>query len=255
MAKQENQRPDLRPEVLVSSVVEWWREAGADLDFRDDAVPWLQEDTREQRSPLSPSTAEPGPEPAEMPPPAFGQSENWPQDLEDFTRWWLSEPSLDIDGAAPRVPPRGPANADLMILVADPEVDDQESLLSGPLGRFLDTMLDAMGIAPDAAYRAAALPRHTPLADWEAIARSGMGSVVLHHIGLVAPKRLLVFGRNILPLLGHDPTQSSASLQKIDHQQGTVPVMAGWDLAALLARVKARSTFWHRWLDWTDQGL
>ena len=255
MAKEGNQRSDLHPEALVSGALEWWREAGVDLDFRDDAVPWLEEEAGEQPSPPSPSTVVPAPQMAQTPSPAIAQSDNWPQELEAFAGWWLAEPSLDTGGAAPRVPPRGPESPDLMVLVADPEAGDTHSLLSGALGRFLDNMLGAMGVAPDKAYRATVLPRHTPLADWDAIARSGLSGVVLHHIGLVAPKRLLVLGSNILPLLGHDPAQSPASLQKIDHQQGTVPVMAGWDLAALLARSKARSAFWHRWLDWTDQGL
>lgn len=186
------------------------------------------------------------------PPPLLAERADWPQTLSDFRSWWLSNDTLDQGGIAPRVPPRGSAGAKLMVLVAEPEADDRDTLLSGPLGRFLDAMLDAMGIAPENTYRASVLPRNTPLADWATLAKAGLGELTLHHVALAAPERVMVFGRNILPLIGHDPTQNPASLVNINHQNGIVPLLAGWDLAALLSRPKARSAHWQRWLEWTD---
>lgn len=238
--------------------MDWWREAGVDLQFLDETHPWITNEAPagQEAAKAGPRPAAPTPEPEPpAPPPVLAQRESWPQKLEDFASWWMTEPALDQGGAHPRVPPRGSAHAELMVLVAEPEASDRDELLSGPLGAFLDSMLAAMGIAAERTYRAAVLPRHTPLADWDAVARSGMGEAVLHHIGLAAPERLVVFGRNILPLLGHDPAQSPANLQNIDHQGKSIPVIAGWDLAALVARPKAQSAFWQRWLDWTDSPL
>ena len=246
------------PAELLSGAIDWWREAGVDLHFAEEAQTWLapeaEADAASPARAARPAVARPEPEQA-APPPLLAGRGNWPETLADFAPWWLSEPALDLGGAAPRVPPRGPARPDLMVLVAEPEADDAETLLSGPLGRFLAAMLDAAGTAPESVYLTSALPRNTPLADWSAAMANGLGEVTLHHIGLVAPERLIVFGRNILPLLGHDPAQNPASLLKINHQDRTIPVLAGWDLAALLSRTRARAAFWQRWLDWTDTKL
>ncbi|OCC23233.1 hypothetical protein MB02_13345 [Croceicoccus estronivorus] len=245
------------PLELVTGALNWWREAGVDLQFLDETHPWIpdQKKTEDELASVGlPRTAAPSPEPAPQQN-SLTQRESLPETLKDFAGWWLNEPALDQGGASPRVVPRGSAHPELMVLVAEPESDDREQLLSGPLGSLLDAMLSAMGVQQEAVYFASVLPRNTPLADWNAIALSGMGAVTLHHISLVAPKRLAIFGRNILPLLGHDPTQSPVSLQKINHEGGMVPVIAGWDLAALLARTKARSAFWQRWLEWTDSPL
>lgn len=242
------------PADLIAGAIDWWREAGVDLQFTDDAQPWITQTDENDQADAKPATHSPesaAPEPSE-PPAILACRDDWPQSLAEFSAWWLAEPALDQGGTSPRVPPRGPQSAELMVLVPEPEADDRDTLLSGPLGKFINAMLDAMGIAPEAVYVASALPRNTPLADWQGIAAGGMGALTLHHIGLVAPQRLAVFGRNILPLLGHDPAQSPANLQFVNHEGGRVPVIAGWDLAALLARSKARSAFWQRWLEWTD---
>jgi DNA polymerase len=150
-----------------------------------------------------------------------------------------------------RVTPRGPAGTELMVLVAEPEAEDGETLLSGPQGRLLRSMLRAMGIAPDAVYLASALPRRTPAADWAGLAAAGLGAVLRHHVALAAPKRLIVFGGNILPLLGNDPPNSGESLRQFNHGGQSVPLMASPDLQAFLARPRAKAGFWRNWLEWT----
>ncbi len=139
-----------------------------------------------------------------------------------------------------------------MVLVPAPEEEDSQILLSGARGRLLANFLSAAGIAGDEVYFASALPRHTPLADWAELGRSGLGAVLLHHLALARPQRVLSFGRDILPLLGHDPAQKPASLREINHHAGSIPVLAERTLDYLLARPAARSGFWQRWLDWTD---
>ena len=140
-----------------------------------------------------------------------------------------------------------------MILVAEPEQGDTEVLLSGPQGRLLDAMLAAMGTAPGDAYVASVLPRHTPHADWTAPAARGLGELARHHVALVEPKRLIVFGSNILPLLGHDPAQNPAASAQFQHEALTLPMLAARDLAVLLERPRWKAAFWQTWLDWTGK--
>lgn len=229
----------------------WWREAGVDLAFGDEPVTWLTQETEEPAKPHAQAPIRAAAPETQAPPPLTANREGWPGRLEDFGAWWLSAPDLLEGDTTRRVPPRGPASAELMILVAEPEIDDTDVLLGGPQGSFVSNMVAAMGISTDQTYFASVLPRPTPLADWEGLARAGLGEVARHHISLAAPKRLLIFGRTISSLLGHDPAQSSAFLLDINHPDRTIPTLACWDLAAMLVRAKARAGFWQRWLDWT----
>jgi DNA polymerase len=175
----------------------------------------------------------------------------WPTALDAFAPWWLTEPKLDEGGLAPRIAPRGKPGAPLMILVEQPEQEDSETLLSGRQGTLLAAMLVAMGLGEDEFYLAAALPRHTPMADWNAIRISGVGEVLRHHIALAAPHRLLLLGTQLPPLLSHDPAQNPASFREVALESGPVATLATRDLASLLNRPRWRTDFWRVWLDWS----
>lgn len=238
----------------LSATQQWWMDAGVDLIFEDAPQAWLDGSPEEEAIPAEPQMPAAIPQIEVQPrmPGLGGEPADWPRDLESFIAWWRSDHSFDSGGIGPRIGPRGPANPRLMILVAEPEPDDEDTLLSGPQGRLLENMLRAMGIAAQDVYLASALPRRTPMADWASLADAGLREITLHHIGLVSPERLLVLGRNILPLTSNDPTKNSAILPEVNHEGANPVIFAGWDLATLLARAKARSTFWRGWLKWTE---
>ncbi|KPL67466.1 hypothetical protein SZ64_04725 [Erythrobacter sp. SG61-1L] len=237
----------------IAAAQDWWREAGVDHDFADATEVWLREPEEEAPdTPVRPPIAMPVAEPVAKRPVIGGDQAQWPQTLEAFAEWWLAEPSLDIGGARPRIAPRGAAGASLMVLVPEPEAEDAETLLSGARGRLLSSFLRAAGIDPAEVYLASALARHTPAADWPALKADGLGAVTLHHIALAKPRRVIAFGRDILPLFGHDPAQNPAFLRNINHQGASFPLLAERSLDFLLARPNARAGFWQRWLDWTD---
>lgn len=244
-----------RPSPLqadVAAALDWWREAGVDAVYSEEPRGWLAEPAEEVAAvapdPRVAAVAAPvAPEPT-----IGGPRADWPQDLDSFRRWWLAEPSLDEGGLSPRIAPAGEAGAELMVVVAMPEEVDREGLLSGPHGRLLGAFLQAAGIAPGQVYRAAALPRHTPLADWAELGRRGMGKVLAHHVALARPKRLLVLGRVILPLCGHDPAQGAQQLHSFNHEGGRVPALYEAGLERLLGNWQLRARLWRRWLEWTD---
>ena len=246
--------PSLAQQIAAS--LDWWREAGVDSDFLDEPVRWLAEPEDDPTSVGSRNDAKasaPVVE-AEPPPPAIGGDKaDWPTDLVQFFAWWMTEESLDLGGSNARVAPTGATGAELMVLVPQPEAEDREALLSGPQGRLLDGILRAMELTRADCYLASALPRHMPMADWAQITRAGMGEIVLHHIGLAAPKRVLVLGHDILPLIGHDPAQSTQSLREVNHQIGKIPVLAARSLEAMGNRASFRAQLWQRWLDWTER--
>ncbi|MEQ1498506.1 MAG: hypothetical protein ABL914_07575 [Novosphingobium sp.] len=239
-------------EALISAL-DWWREAGLDHDFSDEAQNWLARPEPEAMA-----------EPASAPPPAIifeappapprqpigGDRAQWPKDLAAFQNWWLAEPSLDEGQLGGRVPPRGPAEAELLVLIDHPEAQDSEHLLNGPRGRLLNAILAALGVDPATVYFASALPRHMPLPDWTALAGAGLPDLTLHHVNLVAPKRVIGFGSHVSSLLGHDPAKSAQPLPQIWRLGASVPAMTAPELENLLARPMGKARFWQALLDW-----
>lgn len=243
----------------IAAAIDWWREAGVDGDFRDEPAQWLTPETKP--APARPRTREAEgvaqqlrPDATRPDPPALPAIDRsrWPGDLAGFAAWWLSDPALDDGRTSGRVPPRGPAAAEYMVVVPQPERDDEDRLLSGPQGRLLDAMLAAMGIAPERTYVASVLPRHMPMPDWAALAAKGFGALLCHHVKLVRPQRLAALDGNILALLGHDPAQSPAVLREFNHEGLTIPLLAGRGLAALLERPRWKAGLWQGWLDWSE---
>jgi uracil-DNA glycosylase len=245
--------PDIHQQIAAA--FDWWRDAGVDSDFTDDPRNWIAMEEAAAKTQAAPPPVRQFVAPApDAPETAAIAASSIPADLPGFVDWWLSEPALDAGRVAGRVPPRGSAQPELMVIVPHPEAEDSERLLSGPQGRLLDAMLQAMGVAPDAAYVASALPRHTPHADWAAAAASGLGLALGRHVKLVAPRRLIVFGSNILPLLGNDPPNIPADSQQFNHEGMSVALLVARELGALLERPRWKAGFWQRWLEWSSTG-
>ncbi len=233
-------------------MLDWWADAGVDYVFREEPREWL----------APPPAAEPIAQPeqrtaaarAPAPAPAAPISQDradWPSDLATFAGWWLAEPWLDAGRKQGRVPPRGTAGARLMVLVPQPESDDGETLLSGAQGRLIAAMLAAIGIAPAEAYIASAIPRHTPAADWNEIHARGLNEVLLHHVALVGPERVIAFGDTVLSLLGNDPPNITAPLCINPVGSDPIPLLALRSLEGLLARPGWKADAWRKWLAWT----
>lgn len=233
----------------IAAAQDWWAGAGVDCDFTDAPVNWLAA----EQAIASPKPSETRRAAASQPEPTpqvmlGGDPAAWPDTLAAFDRWWLSEASLSMGSNAPRPAPRGPENAELMILVPQPEADDRDTLLSGPQGDLIANMARAMGTSIEGVRLASVLPRHTPGADWARLAAAGLGALTLHHLALAAPRRLVVLGRSILPLLGADPEQAAA-LRTVAARNATIDTIAGREPATLLAMAPARRALWQRWLE------
>lgn len=239
----------------LAGALDWWRDAGVDCDFLDEPQNWL---AAREHSEQPPAQAKPNPDAssgraarAPAPPPARFDPAALPADLNAFTRWWLEAPLPGDERASGRIAPQGPADAPLMVLVEQPEGEDRDALLSGQQGRLLDAMLAAFGIRRDAVYLASALPRHTPAAEWGGLAELGLGQILTRHVALATPKRLLVLGGNILPLIGHELPQRAAALRQFNQEGRSIPMLASWGLPALRAQPRARQALWKAWLEWT----
>jgi len=233
-----------------AAALDWWREAGVDSDFADEVTDWLA-----APAPPPASTPRPAPqrkaEPEAAPAASMfgGDPSHWPRDLATFRQWWLTDPALEDGGIGPRVAPRGTAGAALMVVVAMPGEEDAETLLSGAPGRLLAGFLRAARLGDDQAYVASVLPRCAPMPD---VSRAGLAELLQHHVRIVSPLRVLVLGRNILPLLAHEPPQAPAILTQFNHDGRNVPLIEARGPAELLRSARARADLWQRWLERTD---
>ena len=232
----------------IRAAQEWWALAGVDMAFTDEPGSWLPEADEGTAPAASPVRAEVQAAPSA--PSLGGDPASWPQTLADFDAWWLAEPTLGLGSTAPRPGHRGPADAKLMVIVPQPEIEDGETLLSGPQGALLANVIGAMGLSADEVRLGTALPRPSPAADWTALDHAGLGALTRHHVALAAPKRLLVLGRNVLPLLGCDPALDPRQPAACDCNGKKIPLLAARDPAVLLTSPAARRSLWQRWLQW-----
>lgn len=231
----------------LASALDWWREAGVDGDFADEPRNWLERPEATPQAATPEQSVAPRSPAALQVPPLGGDRAGWPATLDTFASWWCG---IETPGSGPAVPPRGAAGAELMVLVPMPEEEDRETLLCGQQGQLVTNMLAAMSI--DQAYIAAALPRHAAHPDWSALAERQLGDVLRRHIALAAPQRLLVLGRKMLPLFGHDPAQGTPIAGEIALEGVCVPVLAAVGPETLLDEPRFRKTLWKAWLDWTE---
>lgn len=237
--------PDNAYSTLASdyaAALDWWREAGVDLDYSEEPAAWLREPEIEAEPAPAPR---PAPRPAAAPAleraltceqgaPVGGDPTRWPTDLAGFRDFWLTEPSLDPGSLAERVAPMGEAGAALMIIAGQPDEGDREALFAGDQGALLTRILRAMGIAESDTYLASALPRCSPLPAWDDLAARGLAALTCHHIALAKPRRLITFGRATAMLAA----------------ECGVPMLAAPQLETLARSAAHKRRFWNAWLEW-----
>lgn len=239
----------------VAAAFSWWRDAGVDLHFEDDVTDWLAKEgaAAPAQAPTVATHSVGDAKQAEIEEKIDLLGPEPPATLEAFRTWWMEAPGLDPAGTRGRIVPRGPEKAELLVLVADPEQGDRDKLLSQRQGALLNKILTAMGIAEDDVYFASVLPRHQPMTDGAALVASGHGDVLLHHIALAKPKKIVAFGANILPLLEHTAAQGPKSLREINHDGRRTPLMTSEGLDSMLAMPRLKARFWRKWLEWVEE--
>jgi DNA polymerase len=135
-----------------------------------------------------------------------------PDQLPLFHEWLRTSATLPYaSSAAPRVCPTGDPAAGLMVLAGMPSTDDCASgtLLSGDVGRLFDRMLAAIGRSRETIYLAGLSCVRPASGRFDAAGAAHCGEIARHHVGLVAPKAVLLIGdAAVRPLLGLSATQA-----------------------------------------------
>ncbi|WP_315764095.1 uracil-DNA glycosylase [Sphingomonas sp. Y38-1Y] len=116
-----------RWDELAASALDWWADAGVDVLVDEEPRDWLAR-------PVRPAVAAPAP--------AAVPAESGPADYASFWDWRLGAGAPERDWGNPILPPEGPRDADLLVLVDQPNGD---SLLGGAEGAMFDRILGAIG--------------------------------------------------------------------------------------------------------------
>ena len=189
------------------SALDWWQEAGVDMIVGETPRDWLN-----PKAKAAPMEA--------APPPAA-----LPDTLQGFHDWLAA--SADLPFAAPSVRrelPAGDPDSGLMVLVDMPSPEG--GLIAGEAGALFDRMLVAIGRSRETIYLASLSPIRTPTGNIDAASAARLADIARHHIGLVAPATLLLFGDICgKALLGAPVATARGQWHEIPTEQGPVKTL------------------------------
>jgi len=187
------------------SVLAWWLESGVDTPIAEESRDWLR--------PTPPRGTPP-------PVPVANVTEPSHDTLAALQQWLASSAQLPLATAtARRILPHGPEQAAVMLLSDSPALEDFAAgqPIGGDAWQLTMRMLAAIGLTADEAYSASLSCFHTPGARMTDADRDACAKLARTHIGLVRPKRLILFGDGpSLGLLGKRLVEARGHVHKID---------------------------------------
>ena len=190
------------------SALAWWLQAGVDVALQEEARNWLK--------PSAPRKAAQ----VEHPPPAANVAEVSHDTLAELQQWLASSAQLPLASAtAKRILPHGPENAAIMLLSDAPALEDAAAgqPIGGDAWALTRKMLAAIGISADEAYSASLSCIHAPGARMSEKDRAACAEVARHHVRVVKPQRLLLFGDgSCVALLGKRLVEARGHVHKVE---------------------------------------
>jgi uracil-DNA glycosylase family 4 len=223
----------------AASLLAWWADAGVDTLIEESPRDWLR----------------PAAKPEAAPPPAAAQpieaeEEPLPGQLDLFRAYLASSDRLSFAApSAPRVCPAGDPASGLMILTDMPAAEDcgTGALVSGEAGRLFDRMLAAIGRDRASIYLAALSCIRSPDGRFTTDAAKSCAALARHHIGLAAPRAVLLMGDAASKaMLGLPLLQARGRWHEIATHAGPVKALVTLPPSYLLNQPGAKS---HAWAD------
>jgi len=236
----------------AESALSWWEEAGVDTLVGEEPRDWLAPAKPAAVAPAraaEPATAAPAP-----PPPAA----EFPADLAAFQAWLATTDAIPFAGpGARRLPPTGSATSGLMAITDVPSAEDVAAgrLFSGEQGALVDNMLrrmserllDGAALDRETLYLVPFSPIRPPAGRIDRDGVRFLAEATRHHIGLVAPKAVLIFGDSCSrALLGKPMTQARGAWHELETPDGDVPAIVTLRPQELVSQAGLRT---HAWAD------
>ena len=199
----------------AASALKWWLDAGVDTLVGETPRDWLR------------------PAPAAAPralaePAAPAPAEALPAELSAFQAWLLGAGLASAAPSGGRVGPSGDPASGLMVLIDMPSPADVAAgaLLSGEAGALFDRMMAAIGRGRGSLYLASLSPARTPTGTLDPAAAKRLAEVARHHVALVRPAALLLFGDACAKaLLGAPVAQARGKWHELETQTGKISTL------------------------------
>ena len=200
------------------SALDWWAEAGVDTLADDVPRNWLA---------AAPNLMAEGAESAPiLPTPAAATA--LPDTLETFRVFLRTDPAIP-GPANVRIEATGDPVSGIAVVVDMPEAEDRVSgtLLSGEVGTLFDRMLGAIKLDRTQLYLIPFSPARPTTGRIAEAALKALKPLLLHHLGLVAPRKLLLLGdAPVQALLGRPAAKARDATHDISIGSLTVPAVA-----------------------------
>ena len=229
--------------VEAASALTWWAEAGVDVIVGDEPHDWLRPKPEAPPAPVAAAVAE-----AASPP--LAPETALPDQLDLFQAWLRDSPALPFASPrAPRVCPAGDPASGLMVMADMPAAGDCEAatLVSGDAGRLFDRMLAAIGRSRETIYLASLSCLRSPDGRFTSEAAVRCATLARHHVGLAAPRALLLFGDACSKaLLGLPMAQARGRWHELATHAGPVKTIVTIPPDYLLRQPSAKA---HAWAD------
>lgn len=220
----------------LASALDWWQEAGVDTLVEADPRDWLTQPMVAPVFARAPSPAAP----VELAP-------AMPAELADFIAWRSGDAVPEVSWRGVSIAATGPADAAVMVLVDCPDKDDDAAgiLMSGETGRLFDRMLAAIGLSRETIHLASVCAKRPVAGRMPREVETQLADIAKHHIGLVAPKRLLLMGNAASrAILGAEMPGTRGSLHAFNHRRGKTGVVASFHPRFLIEKPAAKAEAW-----------
>ena len=192
---------------LAASALAWWSEAGVDTLVDERPRDWL----KPKAAPAS--AGAPDAAPAAL-----------PDTLDAFRAWWRTAP-LPFPTIGGRLDPAGDPLAGLMVMTDMPAPGG--GWFEGEADPLFDRMMNAIGKSRDALCLASLSPARTMSMRLDPAGEQYLAGLARHHIGLVRPRALLLFGDMCAQaLLGEGVAWTRGSWHAVDTPAGPVRALA-----------------------------
>ncbi|SEM59317.1 DNA polymerase [Sphingomonas gellani] len=216
----------------AASALEWWRDAGVDLLVDDAPRDWL----------APPAVLTPA-----LYAPAQAVTAAMPDEWQAFVTWRAGGHAPESSWRGTHVAAAGPLNARLMVLADCPDAGDGDEgrLLGGAAGRLFDRMLAAIGMTRDEVHVASVCCKRPAAGRMPRDCEDQLHDVARHHVGLVAPERLLLLGNAASrAILGMDVQPARGSLHAFNHKDRITSAVASFHPRFLLEKPAAKAEAW-----------
>jgi len=217
----------------TESALSWWEEAGVDTIVGESPRDWLADPKKSAAPPRS-----------EIVVPAA--AETFPDTLPAFQAWLAETDAIPFASpGARRAAPAGDPGSGLMAITDLP--DAAGALFGGEVGSLLDRMLSAIGRSRESIYFAPFSPIAPPAGRIDKAGVNFLTGAMRQHIGLVAPRALLIFGDSCArALLGTTMARARGRWHEVETPNGPVKAVVTIRPQELLKQPKLKA---HAWAD------